>query len=102
MAVVRGRYSQWSPRLVGPRILDLDSRHAPPVTWSFTDRMSAHVSLINQMENIERRLIADRDERRRFHGAYLRSTEAVMAAAAAGEFADGTWAESWGLAFAQL
>lgn len=54
------------------------------------------------MEQIEERLIADGDERRHFHGAYLRSTKAVMAEAAAGEFRDSEWAERWGIAFAQL
>ncbi len=54
------------------------------------------------MEEIDERLIAENDERRHFHGAYLRSTRAVMDAAAAAEFRDPDWAERWGLAFADL
>jgi len=54
------------------------------------------------MEETGERLIASNDERQHFHGAYLRSTKAVMADAAAGRFLDREWAERWGLAFATL
>ncbi len=54
------------------------------------------------MEEVDERLGADRDERRHFHGAYLRSTKAVLADAEAGRFRDPEWAQAWGLAFAQL
>jgi hypothetical protein len=54
------------------------------------------------MEEIDEQLIADNDERRHFHGAYLRSTRAVLDDAAAGGFRDPEWAEAWGLAFAEL
>jgi len=48
------------------------------------------------------RLIAANDERQYFHGAYLRSTKAVMSDAASGKFIDRDWAERWGLASARL
>ncbi len=64
--------------------------------------MPQHDTVIAQMEQIEERLIADNDERQHFHGAYIRSTKAVMEAAAADQFSDSSWAERWGLAFAQL
>ncbi|MEA2024362.1 MAG: DUF5995 family protein [Actinomycetota bacterium] len=64
--------------------------------------MSQHDPLIAHMEEIGERLIADNDERQYFHGAYLRSTRAVMEDAAAGQFVDPAWAERWGLAFADL
>jgi hypothetical protein len=54
------------------------------------------------MEEIDQRLIADHDERQHFHGAYLRSTRAVLDEAAGGRFHDGAWAERWGVAFADL
>ena len=64
--------------------------------------MSEHDPLIAHMAEVGERLIAENDERQHFHGAYLRSTRAVMEDAAAGRFADPGWAERWGLAFAQL
>lgn len=64
--------------------------------------MSTHGPLIDRMEEVGERLIADNDERQHFHGAYVRSTKAVMADADAGHFADGAWAHRWGIAFAQL
>ena len=64
--------------------------------------MSEHDPLITEMAEIGERLIAEHDERQHFHGAYLRSTRAVMDDAAAGHFADPEWAECWGLAFAAL
>jgi hypothetical protein len=64
--------------------------------------MSRHRTVIDRMEEIDQRLIADNDERRHFHGAYLRSTRAVMEDAVAGRFRDPEWAERWGLAFAEL
>lgn len=64
--------------------------------------MSTHGPLIERMEEIGARLIADNDERQHFHGAYVRSTKAVMADADAGHFVDGAWAHRWGIAFAQL
>jgi hypothetical protein len=54
------------------------------------------------MKEIDERLVADNDERRHFHGAYLRSTQSVMADADAGRFIDPAWAELWGIAFANL
>jgi hypothetical protein len=63
---------------------------------------SAHDPLLARMEEIDARLIADNDERRHFHGAYLRSTRSVMEDAATGRFRDGEWAQRWGIAFAQL
>lgn len=69
---------------------------------AFTCRMSQHAPLIAEMDAVNERLIADDDERQYFHGAYLRSTRAVMADADAGRFDDPEWAERWGLAFAQL
>lgn len=62
--------------------------------------MAAHDSLIALMEETSERLIAENDERQHFHGAYLRSTKAVMKDAAEGKFEDPQWAERWGLAFA--
>jgi len=64
--------------------------------------MPQHAPLIAHMEEIGERLIATNDERQYFHGAYLRSTKAVMQDVAAGRFQDSGWAERWGLAFAQL
>jgi hypothetical protein len=64
--------------------------------------MTLHDPLIARMEVTNERLIAAHDERQYFHGAYLRSTRAVMEDAAAGEFSDPEWAERWGIAFAQL
>ena len=64
--------------------------------------MSLHDPLITRMEEIGERLIAESDERQHFHGAYLRSTKAVMKDAEAGRFVDPAWAERWGLAFAEL
>jgi hypothetical protein len=64
--------------------------------------MPRHTSLIARMEEVDRRLIAENDERRHFHGAYLRSTQAVLEEAEAGRFEDPRWAERWGLAFAEL
>lgn len=64
--------------------------------------MSSHDPLLARMEAIDARLTSDNDERRHFHGAYLRSTRSVMADAASGRFRDGAWAERWGIAFAQL
>jgi hypothetical protein len=64
--------------------------------------MTLHDRLIADMETLNERLIADDDERRYFHGAYLRSTRSVLADAEAGRFQDPVWAERWGLAFAQL
>jgi hypothetical protein len=64
--------------------------------------MPDHVAVIAEMEQIEKRLIVENDERQHFHGAYLRSTNAVLAEAAADGFIDSVWAERWGLAFAQL
>ena len=64
--------------------------------------MSPHDPLVEDMERLNERLIAEDDERRYFHGAYLRSTRSVMADAEAGRFRDPDWAERWGLAFAQL
>jgi hypothetical protein len=64
--------------------------------------MTLHDPLIARMEEINARLIAAGDERQYFHGAYLRSTRAVMEDAAAGEFTDPEWADRWGIAFAQL
>ena len=64
--------------------------------------MSLHDPLIDRMARVDKRLIADDDERRHFHGAYLRSTRAVMEEARAGRFVDNDWAERWGIAFAQL
>lgn len=64
--------------------------------------MSDHATVIAEMEQIEKRLIVEKDERQHFHGAYLRSTNAVLAEARAGNFIDSVWAERWGLAFAQL
>lgn len=54
------------------------------------------------MEEIDQRLIAEDDERRHFHGVYLRTTRAVMEDAAAGRFRDPEWVERWVLAFAEL
>lgn len=67
-----------------------------------TGRMSAHDSLIEHMEEVGERLLVDHDERQHFHGAYLRSTKAVLADAESGKFADNDWARRWGLAFARL
>ena len=64
--------------------------------------MAAHDSLIALMEETSERLIAENDERQHFHGAYLRSTKAVMKDAAEGKFEDPQWAERWGRAFAGL
>jgi hypothetical protein len=64
--------------------------------------MPAHAALLDEMADLNERLIAERDERQYFHGAYLRSTRAVLADADAGRFADPDWAQRWGLAFAQL
>lgn len=64
--------------------------------------MSLHDPIIERMAHIGARLIADNDERRHFHGAYLRSTTAVMEDARAGAFVDNEWAERWGIAFAEL
>lgn len=64
--------------------------------------MSAHGPLVDRMEQIGERLIAENDERQHFHGAYVRSTKAVMADADAGHFVDNEWAHLWGIAFAQL
>jgi hypothetical protein len=64
--------------------------------------MSEHITLIARMEEIGDRLVADNDERQHFHGAYLRSTKAVMQDAEAGNFVDPEWAELWAVAFAQL
>ncbi len=64
--------------------------------------MSLHDPLLGRMDEIGERLIADDDERQHFHGAYVRSTRAVMADAAAGKFTDPEWTERWGIAFAQL
>jgi hypothetical protein len=64
--------------------------------------MSEHIPLIARMEEIGDRLVADNDERQHFHGAYLRSTKAVMKDAEAGNFVDPEWAELWAVAFAQL
>jgi hypothetical protein len=64
--------------------------------------MSEHSPLIERMEEIDDRLVADNDERRHFHGAYVRSTHAVMKDADAGNFIDPEWAERWAVAFAQL
>ena len=44
--------------------------------------MAAHDSLIALMEETSERLIAENDERQHFHGAYLRSTKAVVKDAA--------------------
>lgn len=54
------------------------------------------------MAEIDERLIKDNDERQHFHGAYTRSTRAVLRAAADGEFVDADWTERWGMAFAAL
>ena len=64
--------------------------------------MSDHGPLIARMEEIGDRLVADNDERQHFHGAYVRSTKAVMKDAEAGNFIDPAWAERWAIAFAQL
>lgn len=64
--------------------------------------MTPHDELLARMQEIDDRLIADNDERQHFHGAYLRSTRSVLEEAAAGRFADGAWAERWGIAFAEL
>lgn len=64
--------------------------------------MDNHDSLLDRMAAVGERLIADGDERQHFHGAYLRSTHAVLAEAEAGSFLDPAWAERWGLAFARL
>lgn len=64
--------------------------------------MTEHDGVMDQMHEIEQRLVADNDERQHFHGAYVRSTEAVLEQAAAGAFLDSGWAERWGLAFANL
>ena len=61
-----------------------------------------HASLIERMEEVGERLITDNDERQHFHGAYLRTTKAVLADAEAGKFQDPDWAHRWGLAFASL
>ena len=50
--------------------------------------MSEHDPLITEMAEIGERLIAQNDERQHVHGAYLRSTRAVMEDAAAGHFAE--------------
>jgi hypothetical protein len=75
---------------------------AEEFSWWFNRRIEIHDTLIGQMEEINDRLTVDRDERRYFHGAYLRSTKAVLAEAEAGGFIDGEWAERWGRAFAHL
>ena len=67
-----------------------------------TGAMSLHGPLIARMQEIDDRLVADNDERRHFHGAYLRSTKSAMADADAGRFIDPAWAELWGIAFANL
>lgn len=64
--------------------------------------MPSHDPLLDEMSTLDERLIADDDERRYFHGAYLRSTRSVMADAQSGRFRDPDWAERWGLAFARL
>jgi len=64
--------------------------------------MSLHAPLVARMEEIGDRLVANNDERRYFHLAYLNSTKAVMAEVEADRFADSAWAERWGIAFADL
>ena len=54
------------------------------------------------MEEIGERLVAENDERQHFHLAYLHSTKAVMDDVEANQFVDSSWAERWGLAFAEL
>ncbi len=69
---------------------------------ALTGLMPEHAALVDEMAAVNERLMAANDERRYFHGAYLRSTRAVLADAEAGRFADPAWAERWGLAFAAL
>ena len=54
------------------------------------------------MEEIGERLVAENDERRHFHLAYVHSTKAVMEDVEADRFVDSAWAERWGIAFAEL
>lgn len=42
------------------------------------------------------------DERRHFHGTYLRTTQAIRSAVAAGGFVDPGWVERWDVRFASL
>lgn len=64
--------------------------------------MPPHRAVLDRMRQIDQRLIAERDERRHFHGTYLRTTRAVMEDADAGRFRDPEWAKRWGVAFADL
>lgn len=64
--------------------------------------MSLHGPIVERMEEIGRRLVAENDERQHFHLAYLHSTKAVMVDVEADKFVDSAWAERWGVAFAQL
>jgi len=58
--------------------------------------------LIEQMEEIGARLVAEDDERQHFHNTYLRTTRAVKAEIDRGGFLDPEWTEEWDLAFAEL
>ena len=64
--------------------------------------MSLHGPILDRMTEIDSRLVADNDERRHFHSAYLRSTTAVLRSIDAGVFEDAEWAERWAIAFAEL
>lgn len=64
--------------------------------------MSLHAPLIARMEDIGSRLSSSDDPRRFFHMAYLRSTKSVMKEVVEDGFVDSAWAESWGIAFANL
>lgn len=67
-----------------------------------THSMSLHAPLIARMEEIGAGLASEDDPRQFFHMAYLRSTKSVMKEVEDDGFMDSAWAESWGIAFADL